>query len=269
MTRVDEPGPRNPRKFGQRVVTVAVALLSATTGLAGGELHGGRIPFRFLERPPSPWVLSLSTRRADWSRLQVVAAHSRVTGAVPRDVVASLQPGDVVAFHMSHREAWKHLSRGRIQKIPYELFRFGHLALVVENPARPAGSGDRRLLQVAMRQAVDAGEGLAALDGRSWIAFRPGGGEVDRGRLHEFARIAVERASDRRKAYDYSGALGVVNAPWRPEKPGGIGDEFTCATLVVAALHYSGFELAAVHRGGLVDIVTPRQVVDSRGRWRE
>lgn len=250
-------------------MVLVAALIAGSSIPAGGEPHDGRLPFRLFERSPSPWVLSLSTKREDWSPLEVVAGHSRLAGAVQQDVIDGLRPGDVIAFHMSHREAWKHLSRGRIQKIPYDLFRFGHLALVVEDPARPAGAGERRLLQVAMKQPVDAGEELDSLDDRSWIAFRPGGGEVDRGRLHEFVRVAVARASDRRKAYDYSGALGIINAPWRPERLEEIGDEFTCATLVVAALHYSGFELAAVHRGGLVDIVTPRQVVDSRGRWRE
>ena len=47
--------------------------------------------------------------------------------------------------------------------------------------------------------------------------------------------------------------------------PHEIGTEYTCTTLVVAGLHYSGFRLDSTWRGGLLDIVTPRQVVESWG----
>ena len=163
---------------------------------------------------------------------------------------------------MSHEEALGALSKGRIQKIPYELFQYGHLAVVVPDPT---GGDEKRLLQVAMKQAVNAGEGLDYLDDKRWRLFRPPAGSIDVGRLAEFTRIACERAADPKKAYDYPGVLGWKNAPWRPEDDGDIGQRFSCATLVVAALHYSGFELDAVHRGGRLDVVTPRQVVRSRG----
>jgi hypothetical protein len=40
-----------------------------------------------------------------------------------------IQGGDVIAFTMSHQQAWEHLEKGKIQKFPYELFRCGHLIL--------------------------------------------------------------------------------------------------------------------------------------------
>lgn len=42
-----------------------------------------------------------------------------------------IKNGDVIAFYMSHREAAKYLKKAKLQKAPYDLFRHGHLALVV------------------------------------------------------------------------------------------------------------------------------------------
>ena len=75
-------------------------------------------------------------------------------------------------------------------------------------------------------------------------------------------------ASDPKRAYDYGGVFGWKNAPWQPETREEIGSRYSCATLVVAALHYSGYELNSVHRGGRLDVVTPKQVVMSRGMAR-
>ncbi len=162
---------------------------------------------------------------------------------------------------MSHRDAWKHLRKGGIQKLPYELFRYGHIALVV--PVSDRLGTEPRLLQVAMRQAVNADSGLDYLSEKSWHVFRPPHGSVDTEKLREFTEQVTANASNPKTAYDYSGALGLQNAPSDPETLSEIGDEFSCATLVVAALHYSGYQLHAVHRKGFCDIVTPRQVVKS------
>ena len=93
---------------------------------------------------------------------------------------------------MSHRQAWGHLKKGNIQKIPYELFRFGHVALVVPNPEQapgtPVGITDLRFLNVAMKHAVEADEDIEWLRDQSWIVRRPAAGSVDVERLREFTK---------------------------------------------------------------------------------
>lgn len=209
-----------------------------------------------MELPPS-------AHQSDHSeRMRVVMSYRSSPVGNPAELQAKLKPGDVVAFHMSHAEAWGYLKHGRIQKVPYELFSYGHIALVVPNP-----DGDGlRLLQLAMKQAANAKEGLDYLNDKSWIVYRPPAGSVDVKRLRQFTRRVVETASDPKTAYDYAGIVGLHNAPWQPETLEQVGTRYSCATLVVAGLHYSGFQLDAVHRNGMSDIVTPRQVVESYGR---
>lgn len=197
---------------------------------------------------------------------EVVHRHTDQDRTVSPDDLGMICEGDVIAFTMSHRQALSHLREGAIQKIPYELFRYGHLALVVENPER---RGELRLLQVAMKQAVNTDEGLDYLSDKTWEVHRPPSGSVDGKRLGNFVQTVTKNASDPRTAYDYTSISGWRNAPWQPEEEDEIGDCFSCATLVISALHYSGFELDAVHRGGRLDLVTPRQVVESRGIIRE
>ena len=238
-------------------LVMAGVMLAACRGGVGP--HGGAPGLGWMELPPGSLVKCPARKGGV---MPVVAEHegSGSGGAA----VGQLRPGDVVAFHMTRGEARRALIAGRVQKIPYGLFRFGHVAVVV---ADPAGSGGLRLLQIAMKQPVNADEGMDYLSDKRWRAYRPE--RVDERRLDEFTREVVKRASDPRRAYDYPGALGWRNAPWEPEEIDEVGERYSCATLVVAALHYAGYELDAVNRGGRIDIVTPGQVVGSRGLWRE
>ncbi len=170
--------------------------------------------------------------------------------------IAMLRPGDVIAFHMSHQEAWSHLRGGKIQKIPYDLFRYGHIALIVPDPRKAVVSQDLRLLQIAMKQAANADETTDYLKEKCWVAYRPGNTLVI-SRLHEFSRQVIVTAGDPKHAYDYCGVLGIRNKPYAPDSVSDIGGKFSCATLVLAGLHYSGYQLGAVHRNGWFDIVTP------------
>lgn len=232
---------------------VGVAMLS---GCGNGSPHEGRLPFSWMENPPRG--------RGDSVKMKQVLTHAANSGELSAEKVGSLRPGDVVAFHMSHREAWKSLRKGKVQKLPYDLFRYGHIALVVPGTGEKSRSGgELRLLQVAMKQAVNADAGVDYLNDKSWVVFRPPAGQIDEEKLREFTTQVRTTAGNRKTAYDYSGALGVRNAPWQPDSVEEIGDEYSCATLVVAGLHYAGFPLDAVHRKGLFDIVTPRQVVES------
>lgn len=227
---------------------IAVGLFFGLWGLvscAGNQLHQGRAPFSLLEFSP------MSSKGSERALAKVAATANE------------LQVGDVVAFWMGHDEALGYLRRGVIQKVPYEVFQYGHLALVVE---APDGSGEKRLLQVAMRQAVNVDDGLEYLDDKQWNVFRPPVGSVDEARLGEFVELVTRKASDPKRAYDYGGVLGWKNAPYQPNVPDEVGESYSCATLVIAALHYAGYELDAVHRKGRLDVVTPKQVVMS---WAE
>ncbi len=240
-----------------RFVIISFLLLNSCMPSAFDDIspHRGRIPFHLLEKPPR-------IHEGD-SAMTVVMTRNANEGPLTAKHRNSLRSGDVVAFHMSHDDAWKYLRKGLVQKLPYELFRFGHIALVV-----PTEDGKKlRLLQVAMNQAVNADDGLDYLDDKSWWLYRPPVGSVDQAKLMEFTRHVVTTACDRRAAYDYSGAFGLMNAPYQPVETKDIGKEYSCATLVVAGLHYAGYSLDAVHRKGILDIVTPRQVVESSGKW--
>ncbi|MEP4078985.1 hypothetical protein [Haloferula sp.] len=236
-------------------LALAGALVAISSNCSTAIPHNGRLPFTWMERAPTP--------ESESSLPMTVVHRHEASGTLPgRDDLKMIQAGDVIAFTMSHKEAWQYLRKGKIQKIPYELFRYGHLALVVPDPN---GTSELRLLQVAMKQAVSAVDGLDYLNDKTWEIHRPPTGSVDPKRLREFTIKVTENASDPKHAYDYVSVIGWKNSPWQPDNESDIGEKFSCATLVVAGLHYSGYQLDAVHRGGRLDLVTPRQVVESRG----
>lgn len=243
------------RRIKQASLLVALAALNSHCGNL--IPHKGRIPFSWMERAPS-------NKLDDAAPMTVIHRHSDPDKEPSASELGQIQAGDVIAFTMSHQQAWSHLRKGHIQKIPYELFRYGHVALVV-----PSGSGELKLLQVAMKQAVNADDGLDYLYDKTWEIHRPPSGSVNLTRLQEFAARVTKNGSDPKRAYDYVSVSGWNNSPWQPEQESEIGDKFSCATLVVSGLHYAGYELDAVHRGGRFDLVTPRQVVESSGTSRD
>ena len=167
-----------------------------------------------------------------------------------------IKTGDVIAFHMSKKEAMAYLKKGKIQKLPYQLFNYGHLALVVE------GEEEKKLLQLAMKQAANIDDGLEYLDDKQWTVFRPTS-DLNEERLGEFVSLSLTKLSDPKKAYDYTGVLGVHNRTTTPETPKEIANEYTCVTLIQAALHYAGHPTRSIHRKGFLDIVTPAQLLES------
>lgn len=251
---------RPGKRFRSRALTGAnAAVLVALPALLLNSCstvspHSGLFPFKLSERPP---------RHREGSGMTIALKHDAASGVPDPAVLRAIQPGDVIAFHMSHREAWAWLRQGSIQKLPYELFRYGHIALVVPEPDQPWQSGHFRLLQIAMKQAANAEAQPEYLTGKSWVVYRPPAGSVDVSRLREFTAAVTISAGDPKKAYDYPGTLGLKNAPWLADHPAEIGHQFTCATLVAGGLHYAGYSLDAVHRRGWLDIVTPRQLVES------
>jgi len=240
-----------------RILTVSAVSVVIITGCGTHSPHRGRLPFSLMEKPP---------KGTGQDAMTLVLEHHQ-TGGVPSEAtLAGIHPGDVIAFHMSHREAWKYLQKGTVQKLPYELLRYGHIALVVPDPEMPKGSPDLKLLQIAMKQAANTTETLDYLKDKSWHVYRPPTGKVSAEKLREFSKKVTEIANDPKKAYDYPSVIGIRNLPSDPERIEEIGDQYSCASLVVAGLHYSGYRLQAVRRNGYLDLVTPRQVVESSAR---
>jgi hypothetical protein len=231
-----------------------------TVGCSHTNPHHGRFPFSLMEKPPS-------AKAADHKeKMKLIMTYSPEREQELEEIFGKLQAGDVIAFHMSHEQALGHLRKGQVQKIPYELFRYGHLALVVPDPAIPNATNEYRLLQLAMKQAANTQYGIDYLRDKSWVVYRPPNHSINVTRLHEFSKRVIVTASDPETSYDYAGTLGLRNAPWQPESIEEIGEKFSCTTLVVAGLHYSGYQLDAIHRKGMSDVVTPAQVVESYGK---
>ncbi|MGK0184842.1 MAG: hypothetical protein ACI9R3_000616 [Verrucomicrobiales bacterium] len=219
--------------------------------------HNGRFPFLFLESAPGgKRTVKIRGEMMVPAPMPAVLHYNHESPDSFDDIVGQVRAGDMIGFVMSHKQAAKYLSQGNIQKVPYEVFRFGHLSLV---------TSDRKLLSIAMKQAVTADLELRTLRDQSWIVYRTPAGSIDLKRLDEFVEVVTERASSTSKAYDYTGVIGLWNSGSYPETIDEIADEYTCTTLVLAALNYSGYRVHALHRRGILDIVTPRQVIESSG----
>lgn len=232
----------------------SVLVIAAGATVLYQPAQGAWFPFTLMERAP---------QRGEMAAFQEISQFAANDSTSYHSQMASLRPGDVIAFHMPRKERWDYLLRGKIQKLPYELFRFGHLALVVDDPHQP---GSLRLLQLAMKQPAHIDEDLRYLADKHWIAYRPTQ-TVHRKRLQIFVTHVLAKAHDRRKAYDYSGAFGFYNnASIEPNTLQELHYEYTCSTLILAALHYAGHSVDGMHRDGFLDIVTPAQVIRSRVR---
>lgn len=212
-------------------------------------LHDGRVPFRWMESVPAGGEAAFSLHGMHLPGQK--GSH---------EMIAAVRAGDVVAFHMSHAEARAYLRRGTIQKLPYELFRYGHVALVVPS------DGEWRLLQIAMGQKADMSSGPEYLKDKSWSLFRPRAGDIDLGRLRAFCQIVTD---EKAAAYDMTATLGLRNRGLEPDEGYKISPRYTCATLVIAALHYAGYPLRVTRCGGVMDIITPGQVVRAKVGFRK
>ena len=253
--RLVDPSPQSTRRLDRLGGTLAVLL--ATVFLLGcntAAVHNGRFPFSLMEIPPGGNHLD-----------EPDAAFTEIARYAPGDDFSArtkhIRPGDVIAFHMSHQQAWNHLRKRKIQKIPYELFTYGHLALAVRAPATTTGS-EIRLLQLAMKQPANIDDGAEYLRDKSWIHYRPTS-PIDNERLDEFVTVALTNASDPKKAYDYSGTLGIHNQSTTPATKADIAHEYTCVTIVQAALHYAGHPTNSTRRNGFADIISPAQLIHS------
>jgi hypothetical protein len=227
------------------LILLSLLVFATSSCQSTAPLHNGRIPICLMETPPK----------------HTTNAFARVAEYVPGStgVIEQIQPGDLIAFHMSHAEAGAYLRRGIIQKLPYELARFGHLALVV-----PGDAGEHwKLLQLAMGDAANDKEGRSYLVNRTWQLFRTSSGKPNLSKLSVFAKHITGQAEVPAARYDFKAVFGIYNHGLMPADSATIAKTYSCTTMVVAAYYYADYPLAAVHRKGVMDMVTPRQVVES------
>ena len=217
-------------------VLLIFCFIGNLTSCTKAHLHMGRFPFSLMDRAPGGNHLNAPE-----------AAFQEITTHKPHAPLPEIRNGDIIAFHLSHRDAWSHLRKGQIQKIPYEVFSFGHLALAL----------DGKLLQLAMNQRVNTDSDFSYLEDKRWILYRPTS-SLDEDRLREFVK------ETQGKKYDYLGVLGIKNAETQPDTLNDISDNYTCVTAVQAALHYAGHRTKSIYRKGLLDIVTPAQFIRSK-----
>jgi hypothetical protein len=248
------------------LIMLAAGVMSSVIGCLQPGIHNGKIPFSWMEKPQSKRTATKNSNGSSQveKMKKIVSYHAETDKDNDQTKMDQIQVGDVIAFYMSHQEAWTHLKKAKIQKVPYELFRYGHLAIVVEDHSQP--NNKLKLLQLAMKQKVNVDSDLDYLKDKNWVVYRPR--KINHAKLREFVSIAKIRGSSEKKAYDYSGAFGLKNAAHKPASQDKISKKHTCCTLIVAALHYAEYELHCTRRNGLLDIVTPRQVVESWGNIR-
>lgn len=189
--------------------------------------------------------------------------HRAADATAFTQLLGQLREGDVIAYRMAAGEARKKILTGDVAKIGYRLFKYGHLALLVNDPATP---GQLRIFSSQSFQGANLHEGLDTLSTHTFDVYRlDKWSRVDKTRINEFVQLALKKAGHW-YGYDFSGMFGLWNSNLVPSKPDEIGHDYICSTLVLTALYYSGLELDAYRRGGLLDIVTPAQVVESKGR---
>ena len=195
--------------------------------------------------------------------IQVHAFEREANDATFQKTLEQLREGDVLAYRMGKWEARKKIFTGKLNNVAYRLYKYGHLAIVVRDPE---DMSKLRIFSSESFKGANMREGLDTLRTHSFDVYRlDKWSRVDRARLNEFVQIAMKK-SGKWYGYDFSGMFGLWNSNLKPTKPEEVGHDYICSTIVLTALQYSGVELDAYKRSGLLDLVTPGQVVASKGR---
>jgi len=244
-------------------VAIILSLRPCLAGEAAKQEPRGWYILRWVEKP-NPKGPSTQAAPADVVTFTRVLEYERSAGdAAFAALRPQLREGDVVAYYLPANEARKEILRGDINKIGYRLLKYGHLAIVVGVGGQ---AGELRLFSSQSFKGPNTAEGLATLREHSFHVYRlDQSTRVEVGRLREFASLAHARAGNW-KGYDFTGMFGLWNSNLKPDRPKEIGHDYICSSVVAAALYYAGVELDAARRGGIGDLVSPQQVVASKGR---
>lgn len=245
-----------------KVLALCLLALSACAPHADDTQNKGWHSLRWTEKPSSRGV-SQQAPPEDRTRFDFITRFDQQDPHSFESRKAELHEGDLIAYWMKKNESRHSIRKGQLSKIGYRLLGYGHLALVVQDPEN---KGRLRLLSSQSFQGANVKEDIASLKDHSWDAYRLDQWErIDTQRLKEFIRFSRSKAGHW-AGYDFSGMFALWNSNLKPDHVDDIGKDYICSTIVVAALYYSGLELDAVQRGGLLDLVSPKQVVTSKGR---
>ena len=160
--------------------------------------------------------------------------------------------GDVIAYTTRESSSDGSLMLGSA------LGEYTHIAIVYSVRA------SLRVLSADSRLGVFSDSLEAATADREFSVYRFPPRVLDLERLRFFARTAVQRGT---LDYDWSAVLVGANDGMTPNTAGEIGGEYTCATVVAAALHYSGLSLDRAHCSQ--QYVSPGDVIYSKARRNE
>ena len=205
--------PRAPVRFSPRIAQLAAAAIAlAASGCCDPAL-----------------------RRLDEAHLNDVYRPQRrlqfAPGRTDASALQKIRPGDIFVFSMDQASSgWSSALAGAFSD-------YAHAAIAV-----PFGveKNEFRLLTADSFEGVE----IRSLDeyaaGRRFFVFAFPAGTLNPDRLRAFANRAAERGA---LDYDFSAAFWGLNSNVVPNSLGEIADEYTCATVVAAALHYSGLSL--------------------------
>lgn len=230
--------------------------------------QGGWFALRWMEKPSAQGP-STQAPEADTARFeQVLSFDAREGDEKFAQVSRQIREGDVIAYRMTLKDAYRDLLKLKLNTVGYRVFRYGHLAIAVDDPARgPNQTAALKLFSSESFKGPNVREGIETLRQHDFDVYRlDKWARVNRERLHEFVDASIRKAG-KWYGYDFMGMFGLANSNLRPTAPKNIGHDYICSTVVVGALYYAGLELDAIQRDGLLDLVTPAQVVDSRGRF--
>ena len=225
------------------------------------QRHQGWISLRWAEKP-SPDGPSKDAAPADRTKFVPVCSFDRRQAHTFDTRRNNLREGDLIAYWMTKQEASDAIERGQLNKVGYGMLSHGHLAILVKD------TNDKNKLRLFSSQSFkgpNIDEDIDSLANHSWDVYRlDKWNRVDKGRFYEFINLSIEKAGNW-QGYDFTGMFGLWNSGIEPSHPEEIGQDYICSTVVVAALHYAGIKLDAVNRGGLLDLISPAQVVKSDG----
>ena len=253
--------------FSQRARILGLLMLLTMTGgtsAAETEKPSGWFILKWMEKPSARGP-SKSAKPEDLAEFkQVHAFEHKHNDEAFQKTLGQLREGDVLAYRLGKWEARKEIFTGKVNKVAYRLYKYGHLAIVVQDPEN---KDKLRIFSSESFKGPNMQEGLETLRTHSFDVYRLNKWErADKTRLNEFVQLAMKKAGHW-SGYDFSGMFGLWNSNLKPAKPEDVGHDYICSTIVLTALHYAGVALDSNERGGVLDIVTPAQVVNSKGRY--
>ncbi len=252
--------PRAARRLAFSLAACALLL----SGCAASPKQGGWFALRWMEQPGAHGPSSLAQAQDQAQFQQVLSFDARDGDEKFTQISGQIREGDVIAYRMKWQDAYRDILMLKLNKVGYRVFRYGHLAIAVNDSANPVGL---RVFSSESFKGPNLREDIASLRQHDFDIYRLDKWErVNRDRLHEFVDASIRKAG-KWYGYDFMGMFGLANSNLRPTAPENIGHDYICSTVVVGALYYAGLELDAIQRDGLLDLVTPAQVVDSRGRF--